>query len=262
MPVLPKWLARDELAFCSVRRARRHVLQVGQHTVAGEVVVQLLDQRTVVAHYLALEGAVHQQADVDVHADPLDRAPDRAAQRLRPDRQRLGVEGGAPGQHAEALAEQEQRQAVADLGTPGDLVQRRGFVQYQILDQTQFAKGASPFDPRIVLGRVLEGGQRGFQAEQETRGQIGAAALDLAQCLETTLLQLVVLCLFGELEQLLLELVQRRDQSAVELVGDVIENAFQQRTHSARESALRERGTWAARCARMCCRTLHELEPL
>ena len=73
---------------------------------------------------------------------------------LRADRQRLGVEGGLAGHHAEALAQQVERQAVADFGAAGDLGQHRGLVHVLGVEQRQFGRvAAETADGRAGAGR-------------------------------------------------------------------------------------------------------------
>ena len=64
-------------------------------------------------HHPAIEDAVQQQSRFQRQLQRLRRLAHDPAQRLRPERDAFGIERGRAGDHAEALAEQVQRQAGA-----------------------------------------------------------------------------------------------------------------------------------------------------
>ncbi len=194
------------LVHCHLVRAHRDEGQRWQHPLLDQVVVQRVEQQVGVRQHHALELAVEQHTVLLAQAEAAGRLAENAAHRVRPYRQGLGVESRTSGDHAKALAQQEQRQAVADLSAGGDLVENAAFVDVDVVDQRQLY-GLRGVTTHAVDALVLQRGQAGLQADQEARDQIAAAAFDFAQCLETVLLHFVAARLFGELEQVLLHLV-------------------------------------------------------
>ena len=101
-----------------------------------------------------------------------------------------------------------------------------------------------------------------LEEQQEARRKIGAATFHFAQRIEKTFLQIIAARLFGELEQLLLELPQHGGDAAIDFVGDKVEHAFEQHTHAAWKLTLTER---CARrrigAGRKCSRALHWIFP-
>ena len=178
-----------------------------------------------------------------------------AAERLRADRQVFGVERRLAGEHAEALAEQVERQAVADFGAAADFGEHRGFVEVEVLDERHLA-GAEAKRAGGVLAarRVLDAGEPGFERDQVARHQVGTRALDQPLRLEPARLHHVVACLLGVTEQLLFEFVERRDQRALQFVGGVFENSAEQPAHPLGQRSRRQR---RCRRVRSWCRCGH-----
>ncbi len=71
--------------------------------------------------------------------------------------------------------------------------------------------------------------------QQEARRNIRATALDLTERLEACVLLIVAARSLGELEQLLLELIQRARDRVLELIGGSLEKPFEERTHARRQ---------------------------
>ena len=84
---------------------------------------------------------------------------------LRAERDAFGVERRRAGEHAEALAEQVQREAGARFLAHGDVAQHRFLVHLAVVDQAQ----AAETDGGVVAGRppstgcAADRGEAGFQ---------------------------------------------------------------------------------------------------
>ena len=87
---------------------------------------------------------------------------------------------------------------------------------------------------------AVEGGECRFQADHEARRDIGAPAADLAQGLEAAVLVLVGLGLLGQLEQLLLELVERRSDALLQRHAGDRKHRLEHRARTRRQRRLLE----------------------
>ncbi len=213
-----------------------------QHALTGEEAVERLVQRADQAHDLSLELPVDQQPVFVVQVESGHRGAQKGAERARAHRQPFRLEGRASGHHAKTLTQQEQGQAVAHLGTAGDLAQQHVLLELDIRHQAELAEGHAGVvaGQWTALRRVLQGRQSTFQGNEEARDHIGATALDLTQRLETGGLDVAAAGLVGELEQLLLGFVERELEATLELVGAELQHAFQQLTHAPRQGPLRQ----------------------
>jgi hypothetical protein len=249
--VLVAWLVFARAPAPRGRRLHPHrnVGQVRQQVLLDQVGVHRVVHRRDELHHGALELVVQVQAELHAHIKRASRFAQQPAQGMRADGQGLGIEGRASDDHAETLPEQEQGKAVADLGPHGDLVQCAAFVHRAVFHQGQHPwHGRRAFLVGILLRLVLDRGERRLQPHKETRGHVGAHALEFAQRVEGLLLHIVAARLFGQLEQVLLEFVQRDREATVEFVGDVVEHAFEQRAHpGAERRAVRAKD--AGRCS-------------
>ena len=94
-------------------------------------------------------------------------------------------------------------------------------------------------EARHVVAAV-ERGEGCLQPDDEARRDVGAAAADLAQGLEAAVLVLVRLGLFGQLEQLLLELVERRGDALLQRHAGDRKHRLEHRARTRRQRRLLE----------------------
>src|SRR5689334_17852289 len=134
------------------------------------------------------------------------------------------------------MRERVERLAVADLGLRDDLLQREIFLEHFGIDELERRAAYRGAGALVRFGRParrrIDVRERGFDVQQEPRRNVGAPAPDLAQRLETCVLLLVAARALGELEELLLELVERARDRVLELVRRALEQAFEQRAHA------------------------------
>ena len=189
-------------------------------------------------HHDAVEGAEQQQAGFEPDLQRIGGFAQDAAQHLRADREALGIEGRRAGEHAEALAEQVQRQARARFVAQRDVAQHRLFVHRVVVDQAQVAErgrlGADGGELLRELG-IADAGERRFQPDQVTRHEVGPIQPQRAQGFHVPGLDAGIARVVGEPEQLLLGLVEHLRQMAGHLVGDEAEEVLHHPAHAARQ---------------------------
>lgn len=178
---------------------------------------------------MALELPEHQQPVFQRQVQATGGLLHDPAEDLRTDRQLLGFEGRPAGHDPEALAQQVQRQAGAHLGATGDRVELGRLLLLVLSQQLQLgAAGSADRTGGVLAAAQVQVGQGRLQSDHEARREVGTAALHRPQGLEAGLLHLVAAGLLGELEQLLLDVVERRGQAPLELVAGVLEHALEQ----------------------------------
>ena len=203
--------------------------------------VELLVEAAELGHADAIEGAEQQHPVLELDVQARGGVAQALAQAVRAHRQFVGFQRRRAREHAEALAQREQRLAVADLGLAGDFLQRQRFLEFLGLDQRQVLALAARHarEARHVVAAV-ERGEGCFQPDDEARRDVGAAAADLAQGFEAAVLVLVRLGLFGQLEQLLLELVERRGDALLQRHAGDRKHRLEHRARTRRQRRLLE----------------------
>ena len=186
-------------------------------------------------HHHAIERAEQQQPRLQADLQRVGRLAQDAAQHLRTDRQAFGVEGRLAREHAEALAEQVQRETRARFVAQRDVAQHRLLVHRFVVDQAEVAEGGllHPGHAQARRGlRVAHAGERGFQADQVTRDEVGAIQAQGAQRFHVPGLDAGIARVVGEAEQLLLGLVEHLREMARHLVGYEAEEVFHDPAHA------------------------------
>jgi len=216
--------------------------------------VEAFDQLAVALHHVRLEGAVEQQLGGHAHLQPLAGGAQQPAQHVGAQRQGLRPVGRPRGQHAEALAQQQQRDATALRLAPGDVAQDDLAVQVLVLDQGQAAEFDRGGRGRLRLHRrvLAQPRQDVLQVGQVAGHQVGAALPQLLQLGETLGLFLRAACALGLAEQLPFELVQRQVQRGAQgLCGQRVDR-LQDLAHARRERRRGQRQGRALRCGLEC----------
>ena len=172
----------------------------------------------------------------------LGRMAHRAAQRLGAERNALAVERGRRGQHAETLAEQMQDQVGARFLARCDGVQHRAFVHHRFVDQAEVAEIQRRTGHRDLArrhrqrDRLAQAGEAAFQQLHEARGQIVAVEPHHAQGVHVVDRGAAGGAgAVGQTEKLFLELGDRRNQIAFQILTDQRKRAFQGAAHPARQ---------------------------
>ncbi len=168
---------------------------------------------------LALEGAVQGQLRVQPQLQCLAGVAQDPAQQVRSQRRVLGLERRPRGEHAEALAQQLQRDADPRRFAPGDIVQHDVAVDVHVGDQGQHLHRRAG----LVLaqrggrgGRQPQRGQGRFQLRLVERREARAARAQALQFLIDILLQLAVAGAFGLVKQCALQFGQGRLQRGLQ----------------------------------------------
>ena len=216
-----------------------HIAQAGQHALLGQQRVQLLEQPQALHHHPAVEDPVEQQPRAVIELHDLGRMAHRAAQRLRAKRNALTVERGRRGQHAETLAEQMQDQVGARFLARRDGVQHRALVHHRFVHQTEVAEIQRRPGHRDLARRngqrhrLAQAGEVAFQQLHEARGQIVAIEPHHAQ--RVHVVDRGAAGVVGQTEELFLELGDRRNQIAFQILTGQRKRALQRAAHPARQ---------------------------
>uniref|UniRef100_A0A0U1PAS3 Uncharacterized protein n=1 Tax=Mizugakiibacter sediminis TaxID=1475481 RepID=A0A0U1PAS3_9GAMM len=209
--------------------------QLREDAARGQMLVEAVVEGAGGGHHAAVEAAVQQQLVFQREFEVGGGALQRAGDRVGAERQGFGLDQRRGDQHAEAVAEFVQRDAAAHLGARGDVLQRQRLLQLALVDQLQRIRG----DAMAARRRAVQRGELFLQCQQEARRHVGAAALDLAQAVEATLLFGVVARLLGMLEQLLLEVRQRGAQRRLEAGAAHLQQLVEQLAHARRQVGAR-----------------------
>ena len=217
-------------------RADRHVLKVGKHPAARQFSVDRLHHVSVHGHYLAFEGAEKQQSRLHIEFEPFGHASQRPAKGLRTHGQHFHVECRSPGQHAEALAQQEQLQAVLELRARGCVGQHTGLLDFQVVDQGELITAPMP---RLQLAAhdlgVLQVGDLGFERVHEVEHDVGAGVSHLVLGELPLRTQRLVHAALDLPIQQLLEFPNGAVDAVLEIGGHDLEDRLQQLAHAARQ---------------------------
>ena len=229
--------------------AHRHVGQPRKHAFFGQQRIQLLGQTLAVDHHPSIENPIEQQPCAMVQLHAFGGMADRAAQRLRAERNPLAVERGRSGEHAEALSQQVQHQIRARLLARGDRMQHRALVHHRLVDETEIAEvhhrngGRSRSRRCREHDRLADAGQPGFHHLHEARHQIVTVQTHDAQGMHVVGGAAGGADAVGKTEQFLLEFGHRSGEIALQILAEQRKRTLKRAAHAPWQPC-RGQGPW------------------
>jgi len=157
------------------------------------------------------------------------------AQRMRAQRQVLGVERRTAGKHPEAIPHQLQCQAVARIAARRDAAEHRAFVHLHVLDQAQALRGQCQFLQPARHARCAQGRKGRLEAPRELIREARLGAAQLADGFEQRRLHVVVARVFRLPAQLQPGFLQYDLQLPVEVGVGGLQLVFQRTPYPPRQ---------------------------